>query len=87
MCIRDRFLAGQNDYPTEISDLKTEGYMDEIPEIPALITSDLLKDTEYDLEVGYTIKKGDDEVPWAQPIGDWKGAYRNPKGGEEEPTG
>ena len=23
-----QFLAGQNDYPTEISDLKTEGYME-----------------------------------------------------------
>lgn len=78
-----QFLAGQNDYPTEIGDLKTKGYMDEIPEIPALITSDLLKDTDYDLNGGYTIKK-EGEVPWAQPIGDWKGAYRNPEGGGEE---
>ena len=68
-----QYLMGEGTYPTNIDALVTEGnkYLEEIPEIPKQLQTRGDNWKNYSLE---TVAEG--EVPWAQPVGDWEGAYR-----------
>lgn len=74
-----QYLMGEDGYPADIDALKSEGYLDEIPDVPEFLIGVPVADgglggTKGDV-ISYTLVT-EGTVPWASPRGEW-GGYRS----------
>ncbi len=71
-----QYLMGEDGYPADIDALKSEGYLDEIPDVPEFLIGIDLANGGLGETPSYTLEKDGSGVPWASPRGEW-GGYRS----------